>query len=248
MIDTHNHILFNIDDGCKTIDESIILLKQMEKLGFKKIILTPHYIKETKYIVNNIEKENKINELKEKLKEKKINIDLYLGNEIFITDNIIDLLKNNNASSVNKSRYVLIELPFENEIIGLTDILYELKYNKLIPIIAHPERYIYFQNDIRKIDKLREEGILFQVNYASLLGLYGRKAKKTIKYLLKNGYVDFFGTDIHRITQTTVLDNFKKIEKKIIRLIGPEEYKRIITNGEKIINNKDVQIGSNFND
>ena len=248
MIDTHNHILFNVDDGCKTIDESIILLKKMEKLGFNKIILTPHYIKNTKYIINNIEKESKLNQLKEKIKEKQINIELYLGNEIFITDNIVDLLKYDNISSINKSRYVLIELPFKNEIIGLTDILYELKYNKLIPIIAHPERYTYFQNDVTKIDELREDGILFQVNYASILGLYGRKSKKTIKYLLKNGYVDFFGTDVHRITKTDILDKFKKIEKKIIRIIGPEEYQKIIINGEKIINNKDVQIGPKFSD
>ena len=240
MVDTHNHILFDIDDGCRNIEESITLLRKMEELGFNKIILTPHYIKGTEHTSNNLEKTYKLNQLKEKIKEKQINIDLYLGNEIFITDNIIELLKNNSISSVNNSRYILIELPFENEIIGLIDILYELKYNKLIPIIAHPERYIYFQKNPSKIEELREEGILFQVNYSSILGLYGTKAKKTIKYLLKNGYVDFFGTDIHRTSNTYVLNNFKKIEKKIIRIIGTEKYKKIMKNGNKIINNEDI--------
>lgn len=240
MVDTHNHILFNIDDGCRNIEESINLLRKMEELGFNKIILTPHYIKGTNLIANNNEKEYKLNQLKEKIKENKINIELYLGNEIFITDNIIELLKNDNVSSVNNSSYVLIELPFENEIIGLSDILYELRYNKLIPIIAHPERYTYFQNDVSKIESLREEGILFQVNYSSILGFYGKKAKKTMKYLLKNGYVDFFGTDIHRTSKTYVLDNFKKIEKKIIKIIGLEEYKKIIRNSKKIINNENI--------
>lgn len=240
MVDTHNHILFDIDDGCRNIEESITLLKQMEKLGFNKIILTPHYIKGTKYTANNDEKEYKLNQLKEKIKENKINIELYLGNEIFITDNIIELLKNDNVSSINISRYVLIELPFENEIIGLVDILYELRYIGLIPIIAHPERYAYFQNDFSKIEILKEEGTLFQVNYSSVLGFYGKKAKKTIKYLLKNGYVDFFGTDIHRVKKTYVLDNFKKIEKKIIRIIGIKEYQKIIKNSKKIINNEDI--------
>ena len=136
MIDTHNHILFDIDDGCRNIEESIILLKQMEELGFRKIILTPHYINGTKYTINNLEKEYKLNLLKEKLKENKINIELYLGNEIFITDNIVDLLRINVVSSINKGRYILIELPFESEIIGLSDILYELRYNNLIP--THP--------------------------------------------------------------------------------------------------------------
>ena len=236
MIDIHNHILFGIDDGCTTIDESIILLKQMKNVGFNKIVLTPHYIKGTMHTGNNLEKEYKLELLKEKIKEYKINIELYLGNEIFITDNIVELLQNGEVSSINSGRYILIELPFENEIVGLEDILYELKYNNLMPIIAHPERYIYFQKDISKITKLREEGILFQVNYSSILGLYGRKAKKTIKNLLKNDYVDFFGTDIHSIRKTFVLDNFNKIEKKIVRIIGNKKYKKIIENSKKIIN------------
>lgn len=240
MIDIHNHILFGVDDGCVNIDESIILLKKMQEVGFSKIVLTPHYIKGTKLVSNNLEKEYKLALLKEKLKENKINIELYLGNEIFITDNIVGLLKNGEVSSINNSRYVLIELPFENEIIGLVDILYELKYNKLIPIIAHPERYIYFQNDISKITKLREEGVLFQVNYSSILGLYGRKAKKVVKNLLKNDYVDFLGTDIHSMKKTYVLDNFKKIEKKIIRIVGEEKYNKIIENGKLIIDHDEI--------
>lgn len=240
MVDTHNHILFDVDDGCKNIEESIVLLEKMGKLGFNKIILTPHYIKETEYVSNNLEKEDKLIQLKNKLKENNINIELYLGNEIFITKDIVGLLKNDNISSINKSKYILIELPFENEIIGLSDILYELRYNKLMPIIAHPERYTYFQKNPNKIEELRQEGILFQVNFSSILGYYGRRAKKTIKYLLKNNYVDFFGTDIHRASNTYVLDNFKKIEKKIIRIIGIEEYQKIKKNSEKIINNKEI--------
>ena len=110
MIDTHNHILFDIDDGCRNIEESIILLKQMEELGFRKIILTPHYIKGTKYTINNLEKEYKLNLLKEKLKENKINIELYLGNEIFITDNIVELLQNGEVSSINSGRYILCSI------------------------------------------------------------------------------------------------------------------------------------------
>ena len=92
MVDTHNHILFDIDDGCSNIEESIILLEKMSKIGFTKIILTPHYIKETKYISNNLEKEEKLNQLKNKLKENNINIELYtyrkysnLGSKYFFT-------------------------------------------------------------------------------------------------------------------------------------------------------------------
>ena len=87
MVDTHNHILFDIDDGCRSIEESLILLKKMEEIGFDKIILTPHYIKGSGYISKNHEKEYKLDQLKEKLKENKINIELYLT--------LVDLLQNN---------------------------------------------------------------------------------------------------------------------------------------------------------
>ena len=79
------------------------------------------------------------------------------------------------------------------------------------------------------------------LNYSSILGGYGKKAKSTIKFLLKNDFVDFFGTDIHRVNNTYVLDNFKKIEKKIIKIIGIEKYEDIIRNSERIINNEDIK-------
>ena len=235
MTDIHSHILFNLDDGSKSIDESVELLKKMESVGFNNVILTPHYIKNTDYKSNNVQKLEKLEMLKNAVKKNNININIYLGNEIFIDDEIIELVKDNKIYSLNNSKYLLIEIPFHNQILNLEDILYEIKYNGYIPIIAHPERYTYFQKNYKLVQKLKDDGILFQSNYSSILGDYGSSSKKLIKKLLKDGYVDYLGTYIHHINKTFTLDNFEKIIKKIKKITGEDYFKQIVSNCEDLV-------------
>lgn len=235
MTDVHSHILFGVDDGSNSIEESITLLKGLKKVGFNNVILTPHYIEGSDYCSSRDNNLEKFNELKKVIKDKKIGINIYLGNEIFIDDDIIEYIKGGKISSLNNTKYLLIELPFHNKIVNLEDTLYELSYNGFVPIIAHPERYDFFQKDYKMVDSLRENGVLFQANYASILGYYDNKSKKLLKYMLKKGYIDFFGTDIHRTKKMFVVDNFDKIEKKIVKIIGNDNYKKIISNCNKLV-------------
>ena len=181
MTDIHSHILFDIDDGSKNIEESIELLKKLKDIGFNNIILTPHYIEGSEYSSNNSEKNERFKELKKELLNQKIDINIYLGNEIFINNNIYELIKKAEIKTLNNTRYILIELPFHNQIVNLEDLIYELKIKGLKPKIAHPERYTYFQENYKEVDRLREEGFLFQGNYASILGYYGKEAQKLLK-------------------------------------------------------------------
>lgn len=235
MTDIHSHILFDVDDGSKSIEESIELLKKLKDIGFNNIILTPHYIEGSEYCSKNSEKKKRLKQLKEELSNQKIDINIYLGNEIFINNNIYELIKAGEIKTLNNTRYILVELPFHNQIVNLEDIIYELKIKGLIPIIAHPERYSYFQKNYKEVDRLREEGFLFQGNYASILGYYGKESQKLLKYMLKKQYIDYLGTDIHRTTKTYVIDNFKKIEKQIIKIAKKEYYDVILENNNNII-------------
>ena len=235
MTDVHSHILFDVDDGARNIEESITLLKKMTEIGFKNVILTPHYIKGSEYSSQNKEKLTKIKELQKELNNQNIDINIYLGNEIFINNEICDLIKVKHIYTLNNTKYILVELPFHNQIVNLEDIIYELKVKGLIPIIAHPERYAYFQNNYKEVDRLREEGFLFQGNYASILGYYGKQSQKLLKYMLKKQYIDYLGTDIHRTTKTYVIDNFKKIEKKIIKITKTDYYEEIKDNCNNLI-------------
>ena len=137
MTDVHSHILFNIDDGSYSIEESIILLKELKSIGFTNVILTPHYIKGSEYSANNQIKLERFTELKEEIKKQNIEINIYLGNEIFVCNNILELLEREEIVSLNNTKYLLIELPFHNQILNLEDInaepfdagWYQIKYD-----------------------------------------------------------------------------------------------------------------------
>ena len=235
MTDIHSHIIFDVDDGSKDIEESIALLKELKKTGFDNVIMTPHYIEGTDYCSYNEEKLTKLNILRDEVKRNNIDINLYLGNEIFINDHIIEGITENKIYTLNNTKYLLFEIPFHNQILGLADIIYEMKVQGYIPILAHPERYRYFQENYKLVDELKEEGLLFQCNYASILGYYGKEAEKLLKYMLKNEYVNYLGTDIHHINKTYTLDNFKKIDKMFNKIAGKEYYQEIINNGDNLV-------------
>ena len=235
MTDVHSHILFGIDDGSRTISESVELLKKLKSVGFNNVILTPHFILDSTYN-SNYESNIKIyNELKERLLNENIDINIYLGNEIFIDKNVPTLLEKNIITSLNGTKYVLVEFPMHNKLLNIEDMLYEIRSRGYEVVIAHPERYDAFKEDYSIVDTLREDGFLFQSNYSSILGYYGKDSIKLLKYMLKRHYIDFLGTDIHRIEKTYVIDNFKKIEKHIIKVTGSEYYNKIQANNNKLV-------------
>lgn len=235
MTDLHSHIIYGVDDGSSSLEESIEILKKLKQVGFDNVIMTPHYIDGSNYSSENVEKLEKLEILRQEVKKHNIDINLYLGNEVFINDHIADGIKNGSIYPLNNTEYVLFELPFHNRIISLYDIIFEMKVQGYIPVLAHPERYVYFQDNYDLVDELREEGLLFQCNFASILGYYGKGSQKLLKYMLKKGYVDFFGTDIHHANKAYTTDNFEKIEKALNKIAGKEYYKRIIANGDKLV-------------
>ncbi len=240
MIDMHNHILYGIDDGCKTIEESIETIKNMKKIGFNSIVLTPHYIEDSSFKANNNLKLERLEILKEELLKNNIDVNLFLGNEIFINESINELIINKEIRSINNTRYILIELPFNNQILNLDDYLYELKLKGYKIIIAHPERYTYFKDNYKEARKLYDSGVLFQVNYGSIIGQYGSSSLKLVKKLLKDDMVDFISTDIHK-PSSSLFDKFDDIKYKIIKIIGEDKFKDISYNNIlKVINDEDI--------
>ncbi len=228
MTDIHSHVLFGIDDGSKSIEESLEMINKLSFLGFNNIICTPHFIEGTEYSASNAEKEKIISELKEKT-----NVNLFLGNEIYINTQIDLFIENGYITPINK-KFLLIEFPMHSEINDAKDIFYELKVKGYQVILAHPERYSFFQKDYKKITKFKEEGILFQCNYGSAIGMYGHDAEKLMKYLLDKGWVEFLGTDVHH-ANSKLFDEFAKIETKIIKFAGKDYYQEMIKNGDKLL-------------
>ncbi len=238
MKDIHSHILFDIDDGAESIDESIEILKDAISNHYTDIILTPHYRKSQKFVASNLKKLERFKELQEEVKKQKIKINLYLGNEITVDEDLFYYLSVNEIMTLNNSRYLLLELPFVGRIKYLDDFLEELLDKGYIPIIPHPERYKdYKEEDFRKWVSI---GVLFQGNMGSLYGNYGKKAKTKLENMLKQHMIHFLGSDIHKSSQTTyekdviqVLDSLVKDHKMSLELTD--------LNIDKVIHNKEIK-------
>ena len=232
MIDFHSHILPQIDDGSKSFEETIKMLEEARDVGFKKIISTSHYME--KYY--EVDEEQRLQLIKQ------INfqdIELYLGSEIYVTNEIVQLLKDKKASTINESRYVLYELPMHSKNMNDKEIIYRLVENGYIPIIAHPERYSYVQEDTEYVEELAEMGALFQSNYGSIIGMYGDKAKKTVKKLLKQDLIHFLGSDVHRSEQ--IYPKIPKILKKLSKIVSEEKLEELTTlNAQKVLNDEEI--------
>ena len=235
MIDVHSHVLFGVDDGAKTIEESIEILKDLKKVGYSDIILTPHYIKDSKYTSNVLENEKKLKKLKKALIKNNIDINIYLGNEIYIDKDIDDLLDVNKITSLNSTDFLLIELPLSGEYPEYLDIFGYLISKGYEVILAHPERYVSIQKNFKKIYELEKLGVYFQCNLDSIIGKYGDDAKNTMIRMLEEKKVTFLGTDIHQKKEDYA--TWVVAKALILNYISEDELKDILYNNAKALIN-----------
>lgn len=239
MKDLHSHICFGIDDGCKTKEQSIALLRKMSEAGFTDILLTPHYVDESEITANNEKKKEILKELQKECKKEKININLYLGNEVYITDNCIDLIKKDKIMTLNNSRYVLIEFSMFRSDPNARTILHNIIASGYIPIIAHPERYEFLDKKFDYLKEFVEMGVLFQGNYQSLFGKYGKFPKKNLQKMLKQGMISFIGSDIHHDEELHTEKLYKELKKYVKK---DELVKDLLENNfDKVINNEIIE-------
>lgn len=241
MIDIHSHILNNVDDGSNSLESTIEMLKKAEQAEFTDIILTPHYIEG--YYENTKSKiKTNISNLKKEVYKENIVTQLYQGNEILLTEKTPDLLSKSKISTLANSRYILFELPFSNKLLNLSQIIFKIKANGYIPILAHPERYSYIQENPNNLIEIIKSGVLVQSNYGSFAGQYGKTAKQTAEILLQNRLIHFLGSDTHR--QGYIYENIKSILKRLEEVSGDERYIYEITtkNPQKILDDLDIYV------
>ena len=152
-------------------------------------------------------------------------------------ENIDELIYYKKASTLNNSKYVLFELPMNDNIMYLDQVIFKIFNLDMIPVLAHPERYSYIQKDIEYAEKLHEKGVLFQSNYGSFVDIYGKQIKKTVIKLLKNNLIDFLGSDVHR--PNTIYPVVEESLTIIEEIAGKQKLNELtITNPKKIILNE----------
>ena len=232
MIDIQNHLLNNVDDGSRNAVESLMCLKMAAEAGFTDIILTPHYIDGS--YENNFELiEPKIEELKTKIKDNNIAINVYHGNEVYISENIGELIKSGKAATLAGSKYFLFELPMNSRLLTLNNLIMQIKETGVIPVLAHPERYNFVQKNPDVLRDLISRGVLMQSNYGSIIGQYGKSAKKTIITMLQRNMVHFLGTDTHRSGH--IYEHFYNVKKEFLKYISKEKFEELTTKNTKCV-------------
>lgn len=233
MIDIHSHILPGIDDGSRDIAESVDIVRKLVQQGVTDVIATPHYMDGTAFVSPRAVNLKLLAELRQALAEEDLKINVYLGNEIYISDNILELVKAGKMSPLANSKCLLVELPLDDEFPNYEDYLQELMDNGYQVILAHPERYAIVQEDYDIVLRLRKMGILFQCNMGSIVGRYGKSAKKVIKKMAKDKMIFAMGSDIHRCGRSNFIT---MAEQKLRKYYSEHELRWLLVgNARKII-------------
>lgn len=233
MIDIHSHFLPGIDDGAKTIEDSINILNELSRQGVTDVIATPHYVEETIYISSRRRNYELLDAVRARAKEAGININLYLGNEIYINNNIISLHQLGTVSALNNTAYLLVELSLSGKYPNYEGVLDELVRAGYKVVLAHPERYTTVQEDFEVLYPLAEMGVLFQCNLGSIIGQYGKNAKKTVRRMIKENMIFAFGSDIHRAHGTA---DISLAQKKLAKYYSKADLNKVLyENPSKII-------------
>ena len=210
FVDIHSHLLPDIDDGAKNLDNSIELIQKMSSYGIKNLITTPHvlgdvYPNSSKTILEKLELVKK-----ELIKRNITDVSIKASAEYMMDEQFSKLLEKGDILTL-KDNYILVEMSYFNPPINLYEILFEIQLKGYKPVLAHPERYLFYHNSFDNYYKLKKAGCLFQLNLLSLTEQYGKHVQKTSGKLLKKNIYDYVGTDTHHQKHLELL---KKIGNK----------------------------------
>lgn len=237
MIDMHSHILFSVDDGPSTLDESLQLLEQAVKEGITGMISTSHARQPQYHVPANLVKEQ-LQILRKELEKRQISLNLYEGHEIRLHESMIEGLHDGELLALANSKYVLLEFPSQHVPQYASNIVNELLENDIIPIIAHPERNKGIVEKPERLARLIRQGAIAQVTSGSLCGHFGRAVQKTAIELVDSNLVHTVGSDVHNLTNRPFLfdKGLTYLEKH-----GRSDYVDLfLENNERITTNKDV--------
>lgn len=198
MVDIHCHILHGIDDGAENFDISFEMAKLALESGTTKIIATPHAnIPDTDYVNTSATILEKVKSFNEALAREGVPLKIYTGCEIFAAGDFIKLLKKGQLLTLNNSNYVLVEFDFFEHYASVFAKLEELLSEGFVPIVAHPERYAFVEENEECINVIKNMGCLIQCNKGSVTGRFGRAAKFISHEMLVREQVDFIASDAH---------------------------------------------------
>lgn len=239
LIDSHCHILPNVDDGADSREMALAMAKRSVEEGFSTIVATPHYAQ-----LNRAEPradlERRIRDFQAQLDADSIALKILPGSELYITPEAPRLFDQGELITLNGGAYILVETAFHEYPRYVDDVMFQLQARGLRPILAHPERYSVFGADPSALDAVVGRGILTQVTAGSLLGHFGKKAKGAAEYFLVNGLAHVIATDAHRDAGARNTD-MQLAMRRAAELVGEERAQAMTLDAPAaIVENRDV--------
>lgn len=195
-VDMHSHLLPGLDDGLKSLDETLAFIKELNTLGYEKLICTPH-------ILSAVHPNTpqtilpRLKEVQNALIDNNIKVKLEAAAEYMVDHEFEQLIKSGNQLLTFGTNFILIEMSYLAPSPNLRQVIFDLRLAGLQPILAHPERYNYFHHQYQEYRRIKDAGCWFQVNMLSLAGYYGKHIKKIAEKLILDGMIDLIGTDMH---------------------------------------------------
>lgn len=233
MIDMHNHVLYGVDDGSRSYEESLSMLKTAAAIGFTGIVLTPHYMSYTNYTSIVTENRERHKHLKRLVKEEGLNLQLYLGNEVFYEPDLLPVLERGEFTTLNRGSYFLVEtMRHDADKDHFLDFLYRIQLKGYNTIVAHPERYDFVQDNPNVLLTFLDRGHLLQMNALSLVGFYGKYAMKTAEIMLKCNMAQFMASDAHRVRAYEKMPEALDIA---LDIMGPKRFRRMMINNPAVV-------------
>jgi protein-tyrosine phosphatase len=238
MIDLHCHILPGIDDGPKTLGESLKMAQIFEQAGYSHVVATPHAVPGTTWMPKPEEIRRQLDELNYVIIKNGVKLKVLPGMEIALDPNISDLFDQGWVQSLAGTSYVLIEPPFQHLPLGWDQAVFNVQSRGFSVLLAHPERCAQLSAKPQLCDKLIESGVYFQANWDSFLGHHGRTTQRMAIYLAGKAYIHCLATDSHDSKSRNALQ-VRQTAETVEELIGSKNLQLISReNPIRVLQNK----------
>lgn len=205
FVDIHSHLIPGIDDGATSLLDAMQLITGLQSLGFNQFITTPHIME---HLWNNNRETiaDGLEKLKSDLTACNNEVPLRAAAEYLLDGHFSELLHQEPLLCL-KDKYVLVEMSYLNPPLQLMDLIFDCQVAGYQPVLAHPERYLFYHSRFDTYRALKKAGCLFQMNLLSVSGYYGTSVATVAEKLLKQGLIDFVGSDVHNLNHLKAFEN-----------------------------------------
>lgn len=205
QVDIHSHLLPGLDDGVQSYEESEDVILHFQKMGYRKLITSPHVMSDT-YKNTSERILSRLAKLRSYLNTQEIDIEIDAAAEYYLDEQVFKMIENDQKMLTFGRNFLLFETNFLNEPFNMKEFIFLATTKGYKPVLAHPERYLYLQNNVDKARDLLDRGVLFQVNIGSISGSNGKPAQSTAFKLIDRGWIHLLGSDCHHLQHARIVE------------------------------------------